>query len=148
MKSLRLIAMASTALLLASCSTTTQQQETPPATPVAEEKAAPKTTVSTPTPTAEQQAAAAQSMQTQQSGSSVEATEETLNLPTAPAYQPTSSIPGRRGLRMGHFAPPEEAASTGENKAPTPNAVDLHGLRSPSLPQTLPLDVNGQRKKN
>lgn len=72
-----------------------------------------------------------------------------MELPSnTPVYQPTTSIPGRSGLRMGHFAPPEEAASTGENKAPAPNAADMHGLRSPSLPKNLPLDVNGQSKKN
>lgn len=51
----------------------------------------------------------------------------------------------RRGLRLGHFAPPEEAASSAENTAPRPNAVDLHGLRSPSLPGgQLPMDINGK----
>ena len=59
-----------------------------------------------------------------------------------------SPIPGRSGLRLGKFAPPEEAARTAENAAPTPNAAERRGLRSPSLPTTLPLDVNGQSKQN
>ncbi len=56
----------------------------------------------------------------------------------------TSGIPGRSNLRMGHFAPPEEAASRGDKAAPRPNAAERHGLRSPSLPKMLPMDIDGQ----
>ncbi len=137
---------ATAAIILASCSTTSQQQdETPAETPATKKEQ--KAVV---TPTAEQQTAAEALLVPEKSGvAHVEGTQSTLELPSdTPVYQPTTSIPGRSGLRMGHFAPPEEAASTGENKAPTPNAVDMHGLRSPSLPKNLPLDVNGQSKKN
>ncbi len=62
-----------------------------------------------------------------------------------PAYVGNSSgVPGRSGLRMGHFAPPEEAVSTSENAAPLPNAAERHGLRSPSLPNTLPMSIDGR----
>lgn len=56
----------------------------------------------------------------------------------------TSGIPGRSGLRMGHFAPPEEAVSRGDNDSPQPNAVERHGLRSPSLPKSLPMNIDGK----
>lgn len=59
-------------------------------------------------------------------------------------YVSSSPIPGRGGLRMGHFAPPEEAVSTSENSAPRPNAAERHGLRSPSLPGTLPMTIDGR----
>ena len=62
-----------------------------------------------------------------------------------PTYVGNSSgVPGRSGLRMGHFAPPEEAVSTSENAAPLPNAAERHGLRSPSLPNTLPMSIDGR----
>ena len=135
---------ATAAIILASCSTQTQQTDEQPA----ETPATKKEQKATVTPTAEQQAAAATLQETASADAVVE-TQGTMELPSnTPVYQPTTSIPGRSGLRMGHFAPPEEAASTGENKAPAPNAADMHGLRSPSLPKNLPLDVNGQSKKN
>ncbi len=56
----------------------------------------------------------------------------------------SSGVPGRSGLRMGHFAPPEEAVSTSENSAPLPNAAERHGLRSPSLPSSLPMSIDGR----
>ncbi len=144
MKRLRHFLTATAAIILASCSTQTQQQNEQPA----ETPATKKEQKATVTPTAEQQAAAATLQETASAGAVVE-TQGTMELPSdTPVYQPTTSIPGRSGLRMGHFAPPEEAASTGENKAPAPNAADMHGLRSPSLPKNLPLDVNGQSKKN
>lgn len=53
--------------------------------------------------------------------------------------------PTRNGLRLGNFAPPEEAASSAENTAPRPNKVELRGLRSPMLNGgTLPMDINGK----
>lgn len=56
----------------------------------------------------------------------------------------TSGIPGRNALRMGQYAPPEEAASSGEARPPRPNRVEQHGFRSPSLPSRLPMDINGK----
>ena len=56
----------------------------------------------------------------------------------------TSGIPGRKGLRMGHFAPPEEAISSGDNNNIQPNAVERHGLRSPSMPKSLPMNIDGK----
>ena len=56
----------------------------------------------------------------------------------------TSGIPGRSGLRMGRFAPPEEAISKGDGDASQPNAAERHGLRSPSLPKSLPMNIDGK----
>lgn len=53
--------------------------------------------------------------------------------------------PTRNGLRLGNFAPPEEAASRAESPTPRPNAVELRGLRSPTLHGgRLPMDINGK----
>lgn len=53
--------------------------------------------------------------------------------------------PTRNGLRLGNFAPPEEAASRAESTQPRPNAVELRGLRSPMLRGgRLPMDINGK----
>lgn len=55
-------------------------------------------------------------------------------------------IPG--GLRMGRFAPPEEAVSSSENDEPAPNSVELHGFRSPNLKGgKLPMNINGKINK-
>ena len=149
MNSLRLTTITLTTLALVSCSTFSQQKaDEQPATPKETTKQA---TTATVTPTAEQQATAAATLQ-ESVVAEVVATENTLSLPTtASTYQSTSTtsaIPGRSGLRMGRFAPPEEAASSSENAAPTPNAAELRGLRSPALPKNLPLDINGQSKSN
>ncbi len=148
MNSLRLTAIALTALALASCSTFSQKQaEEQPTTKATAKQEQKQEQTATVTPTAEQQAAATASLQ--ESVNEVEATGETLSLPTTEStYQSTTDIPGRSGLRMGRFAPPEEAASSGENAAPAPNTAELRGLRSPALPKNLPLDINGQSKKN
>lgn len=59
-----------------------------------------------------------------------------------PDYAPA---PTRNGLRLGNFAPPEEAASRAESTKPRPNAVELRGLRSPMLRGgRLPMDINGK----
>lgn len=59
-----------------------------------------------------------------------------------PDYTPA---PARNGLRLGNFAPPEEAASRAESTTPRPNAVELRGLRSPMLRGgRLPMDINGK----
>ncbi len=56
-------------------------------------------------------------------------------------------IPG--GLRMRRFAPPEEAVSSSDEIAPTPNSVELHGFRSPSLKGgKLPMNINGKINKD
>lgn len=55
-------------------------------------------------------------------------------------------IPG--GLRMGRFAPPEEAVSSAESDAPAPNSVELHGFRSPNLKGgKLPMSIDGKINK-
>lgn len=142
MNSLRLTATALTTLALASCTIfSPQKQEEQPAAP----KEAKQEQNAKVTPTAEQQAAATETLQ--EITSAVESTGTTLSLPVTETVV-TPGIPGRSGLRMGRFAPPEEAASAGENAAPTPNTAELRGLRSPSLPKNLPLDINGQSKKN
>lgn len=59
-----------------------------------------------------------------------------------PDYAPAAP---RNGLRLGNFAPPEEAASRAESTTPRPNAVELRGLRSPMLRGgRLPMDINGK----
>lgn len=90
-------------------------------------------------PSEEQQAAAHQLLE--------EADEGDGGMPGAgisPLPADSAAALPRSGLRLGQFAPPEEAASAGENAEPAPNSVELHGLRSPSLPSTLPMDINGK----
>ncbi len=62
----------------------------------------------------------------------------------APLPASPTGIPGGSGLRLRHFAPPEEASSSSELPPPAPNSVEQHGLRSPSLPGALPMDINGK----
>lgn len=77
---------------------------------------------------------------------------ETDNIPTPAPLQnvtPTDedfTQPTRNGLRLGRFAPPEEASASAESPgADRPNSVELRGLRSPSLPAgRLPMDINGK----
>lgn len=69
--------------------------------------------------------------------------DEYIPAPT-PTNDNTSGIPGRSGLRMGRFAPPEEAASRSDNEQPLPNAPERHGLRSPKLPKSLPMSIEGK----
>ncbi|MCQ2367018.1 MAG: hypothetical protein MJ056_07650 [Akkermansia sp.] len=53
------------------------------------------------------------------------------------------------GLRIRNMAPPEEAISAdGNSDAPKPNSAELKGLRSISLPETLPMDINGKLTKD
>ena len=62
-----------------------------------------------------------------------------------------SSAKGLRaapGLRIRNMAPPEEAISAdGNSEGPKPNSAELKGLRSISLPETLPMDINGKLTK-
>lgn len=69
---------------------------------------------------------------------------------TAPAVtiENTSGIPGRSGMRQNGVAPMEESISSGENELPLPNAAERHGLRSPSLPNALPLNIDGKTNRN
>lgn len=62
----------------------------------------------------------------------------------APLPANPMGIPGSSGLRLRRFAPPEEASSSSELPPPAPNSVEQHGLRSPSLPGALPMDINGK----
>ena len=52
------------------------------------------------------------------------------------------------GLRIRNMAPPEEAISAdGNSEGPKPNSAELKGLRPLSLPETLPMDINGKLTK-
>lgn len=107
------------------------------------------------TPTPEQQKAAQQLLN--QTGQTPAATPSGLPLPgtvpgTAPSIldpealnpTPSDSLPvNLRGIRPP--VPPEEAASRSDSAAPAPNAVELRGLRSPSMPKTLPMDITGKQ---
>lgn len=56
-----------------------------------------------------------------------------------------SSLPAAPGLRIRNLAPPEEALSADSKQdAPKPNSAEMKGLRSISLPETLPMDINGK----
>lgn len=101
-------------------------------------------------PTGEQQAAAEKMLS---ESAALEADEESLDVLPAPigneevlddVVPNTSGIPGRNALRMGQYAPPEEAASASSARPPRPNRVEQHGFRSPSLPSKLPMDINGK----
>lgn len=97
-------------------------------------------------PTEEQQAAAAAELATGEVSSPIIYTETGATGTITTTTTTTTTIPGRSGLRMGRFAPPEEAASAASNEDVTPNAAELRGLRSPKLPQQLPLNIDGQTK--
>lgn len=72
--------------------------------------------------------------------------EESAGIVSEAVPPQTDVIPG--GLRMGRFAPPEEAVSSSENDAPAPNSVELHGFRSPHLKGgKLPMNINGKINK-
>lgn len=147
MKNLRLTALTLAALALSSCTTTSLDAMDEMFSNLSKKRESPEqSTGENPEQSAKiQKPTTSEPVVVQQTE---RATVEDNLLPSAPAYQSTSTIPGRSGLRMGRYAPPEEAASTRENAAPAPNAAELHGLRSPSLPKSLPLDINGQTKKD
>lgn len=157
MKSLSPSILALLAGIMTACTPFSQQQVTDtPETPVAtkqEEKAETTnsaTKTETPNTSVPTEATVTAVETTGASGIERGLVTEAL-LPTTPVIETEESpttIPGRSGLRLGRFAPPEEATSSSEQAAPTPNAAELRGLRSPSLPTKLPLDVNGQRQQN
>lgn len=137
------------ALFLGACSSF-QRHESKNGQPVSSEET-PQTPVpangnasAAPEPTEEQQAAA-HALLNQASSDSTPEIANSPTLPSDPVSLPnTSGIPGRSGLRLGHFAPPEEAASASDQPTPRPNAAEQHGLRSPLLPTSLPMDINGK----
>lgn len=110
--------------------------------------------LSTAVPSNEQQEAARALLHEQEGSGSEINGPENIPLPTVsadgeipePVADSTSAypFPGGGGLRMGTLAPPEEAASSSDNAAPKPNSVEKRGLRSPSLPKGLPMDINGK----
>lgn len=56
-----------------------------------------------------------------------------------------SALRAAPGLRIRNLAPPEEAISTdGAPNAPKPNSAEMRGLRPISLPENLPMDINGK----
>lgn len=149
-----IIGILSSALALSACSTnktpgTTDSQQTNQAA----DRTAPP--VSPLTPTLEQQKAAQQLLN--QTGNTAipsvtpvsdaaQQTSGTVQFPPgnqagiAPAY----SLPiNLRGIR--NPVPLEEAASRSDDAAPAPNAVELRGLRSPSMPKNLPMDITGRQ---
>lgn len=132
--------------MLSSCSLVQQQNpkaddETTPSAEKQEKKVtAPKSDKAV-QPTPAQMEAAVQMMQ--------DATTEAAASESIPAVESAPRpdvIPG--GLRMGRFAPPEEAVSSSDNDMPAPNSVELHGFRSPNLKGgTLPMNINGKINK-
>lgn len=147
MKRIGLILTAGTLMVLSSCSLVQQQSpkadgETTPAAEKQEKKATAPKSDKTVQPTPAQMEAA---MQVMQEDISTETTEQESIPDVEPAPQ-TDVIPG--GLRMGRFAPPEEAVSSSDNDMPAPNSVELHGFRSPNLKGgTLPMNINGKINK-
>lgn len=103
------------------------------------------------TPTPEQQAAA-EKLLAEDTAGSTNAPEEQETTPTQTDNEGTMqdtevlppSIPGRNALRMGQYAPPEEAASVNEAASFHPNSAEQHGFRSPMLPTALPMDIHGK----
>lgn len=54
----------------------------------------------------------------------------------------------RSVLRVRRFAPPEEAISRENDDEPTPNSVELRGLRSPIMKGNLPMNIDGKINKD
>lgn len=146
-------------LALSSCSGTNQNVPDTPLPKTKEQKkkkpaaASATTHNSDVTPTPEQQEAAQEILETTEGDGSAaigEAPgEEMIETPAPAAESETTSdtIPG--GLRMGQFAPPEEGTGDNEHHAHTPNSVELHGFRSPSLRGgKLPMNINGKLNTN
>lgn len=75
-----------------------------------------------------------------------------LNTPVTP-QQNTGAIsgadanaplPGNGRPLLRAYMRPEEATSTQDAEAPQPNSVELRGLRSPEMPNTLPMNIDGK----
>ncbi len=97
------------------------------------------------TPTAEQQEAA---LRVLRGGDPPQPAPATLgNVPDQPAGSTVDSgpaLPPPGGLRMGGIAPTEDPASSTDAPPHGANQVELHGLRSPKLPDKLPMDIDGK----
>lgn len=135
-------AFLSAALLLGACQGSRAPEQAPEATPAP--KAAAAEAEDSPVPTPEQQEAAASLLSKGAEAPIPEPTAESGEGTAATLSSSPAGIPGGTGLRMRRFAPPEEASSAGELPPPAPNTVEQHGLRSPSLPSSLPMDINGK----
>lgn len=177
MKLVGLTLTAGALLMLSSCSLV-QQQTQKTEGDVAEavkkptKKASSRSNAETVRPTPEQMKVAVQALQKDEADSPTSPAGATVSPPAgaptgaasstpavnaeAPASEiitePVSAnepevIPG--GLRMGRFAPPEEAVSSSDDDMPAPNSVELHGFRSPNLKGgTLPMNINGKINKS
>ncbi len=53
-------------------------------------------------------------------------------------------LPGNGRPVLRAYMRPEEASSTRDAEAPQPNSVELRGLRSPEMPNTLPMNIDGK----
>jgi len=53
-------------------------------------------------------------------------------------------LPGNGRPVLRAYMRPEEATSTRDAEAPQPNSVELRGLRSPEMPNTLPMNIDGK----
>ncbi len=170
----QIFALSTVGMLLVACSVQQQQQQQQvvpvddvpgepepkekdkPHTPAPPKKKAENANLATETaepiaPTPEQQAAAEHLLNTTET--QTEPSHEASASPEPQAIEETASqasasypagIPGRRALRMGQYAPPEEAVSSGEAAAYRPNRAEQHGFRSPVLPSGLPMDIHGK----
>lgn len=145
----------SLALSLGACSSLTQQAGENPAPAEEAGASAAKTKQAPKTDGAPETAAPEGAAAVQDDGSDIPAPlsaprhlEPGDDIDYAPDYVPGEAKPyvlKNGGLRMGNFAPPEEATGNSEAPAPRPNAVQLRGLRSPSLKGgALPMDINGK----
>ncbi len=143
MKAHNTLAILSLALFLTSCSLT--QQVSPVTVPDTEqatatdEAAREKAKADAPAPSDAQQKAAEQILEGEAPASPEAET------PAPAPLQSNSALPGG-GLRMGSIIPQEDPASTGEAPPPAPNSVELRGLRSPKMPSSLPMGIDGKLK--
>ncbi len=99
-------------------------------------------------PTPEQQAAAMKALEKPSAPTTVSTTTApvvvgttTANDTPAPA-RPT--LPPRGNLRMGIIAPEEDPASSSDAPAHSANLPEMRGLRSPKLPNKLPMNIDGK----
>ncbi len=143
----------SLALFLTACSTTQQVKNTPTAEPDTVQQAAPPAAEAptaqdepAPVPTEEQQKAAEHMLDTAQAPSMV----ADQSAPSSPQEAPATPLSAdglplpAGGLRMGSIIPQEEQASAGDAPPPSANSVELRGLRSPKMPSSLPMGIDGK----